>query len=141
MDAKIFQANCLSSCSIYSRTSHMDLERLANNFGPIMKLFRASSIFSPQTPIKFRHFTSVFSKEIVLVFTASSASGIMRNSFPLINSSYTFFLQFYVARIVFFACFPSFQWLNPLHHTWVFGSNPHDNAGTIRTVIQNSDKI
>lgn len=48
-------------------------------FGLIFRLFSVFSIVSPLTPINFQAFTSVVNREIVFVFVASTASGIVRN--------------------------------------------------------------
>lgn len=67
---------------------HNAFDRLARNFGPILRFFNASSIASLLTQINFRFFTSVVSLKIVLVLTGVSASIIVRNLFPLVYSAY-----------------------------------------------------
>lgn len=88
---KIFPTNCLASCTVASRTSYIALACRAITLGPICKLFRVSSIVSLLIPINFWLFTLVIIREIILVFSASKASVVVRKLFPLRNSLYCSF--------------------------------------------------
>lgn len=90
---RILPTNYLASSSVASKMSHNAFDLLARIFGP--RLFNAYTIVSLLTPVNFRLLTLVVSRGIVLVFTASITSGIVRNLFTLVYiPSYTFHLDF-----------------------------------------------
>lgn len=78
---KISPASCLASSSVTSKMSHITFDLLARILGPIFRLLSASTKMSLLIPINFWVFTSMVSKEIILVFTVFIASGIVRSSF------------------------------------------------------------
>lgn len=82
---KMLPAYC---SSVSSKLFHKTFHHLASIFGPIFRLFSTSNQVTMLTQINFLVFTSVVSWVIVFVFTASSVSGTVRSSFPLIYSSY-----------------------------------------------------
>lgn len=61
----------------------MAFVRLAETF---ILIFKTSSIVSLLTPTNLRLLPLELSRDIILVFTASDASGIVRNSFSLKES-------------------------------------------------------
>lgn len=66
--AKVLPANFLASSSIGNRMSHRAFILLIRILGPILRLFKASSIVSLLAPINVRVPTLVVSREIILVF-------------------------------------------------------------------------
>lgn len=88
LDMNMLPVSCLASCSVARRMSHIDCDHPVSTFGPMFKFFRASSLISLPNPINFRLFMLTVSRENVSVLTASNAAGILRNSFPLMNSCF-----------------------------------------------------
>lgn len=85
--AKMMPANCLATCSVASKMFHSAFDFLARILKPAVTIFNASFIVSLLIPVNYRLFTSVVTRKIVLALTAFSASGIVRNSFPLVYST------------------------------------------------------
>lgn len=77
-------AKSFACFSVGRRISHRAFVLLANTLRLMSKVFKASSRL---TPINFRVLTSKVSRDIMQVFTASRASGMVRNSLPLNESS------------------------------------------------------
>lgn len=76
LDISILLPISLASFSVGRRMSHVSFNLLASTFGPMLKLFRASSFVSLSTPINFRLFTSRLT-------SINGFQYLMRNSFPL----------------------------------------------------------
>lgn len=87
--ARVIPANILASSSVGNRISHKAFVLLVRILDPILRFLKLLL-----TPRNLRVPTLVVSRDIVLVFIASIASGMLSNSFPLRQSSYVSFRVF-----------------------------------------------